>query len=39
VHLASQRAIRSHVNVEVQKWEVALSFGFHGELNGLVDAV
>jgi hypothetical protein len=35
----SQRAIRSSVNIQVQEWEVAFTFGFHGELNGLMDAV
>jgi hypothetical protein len=35
----TQRAIRSSVNIQVQEWEVAFAFGFHGELNGLMDAV
>jgi hypothetical protein len=35
----SHRAIRSSVNIQVQEWEVAFTFGFHGELNGLMDAV
>jgi hypothetical protein len=39
VHFVSQRAIRSSVNIQVQEWEVAFTFGFHGELNGLMDAV
>jgi hypothetical protein len=39
VHFMSQRAIRSPVNVQVQEWEVAFTFGFHGELNGLMDSV
>jgi hypothetical protein len=39
VHFVTQRAIRSYVNIQVQEWEVAFTFGFHGELNGLMDAV
>jgi hypothetical protein len=39
VHFVSQRAIRSSVNIHVQKWEVAFTFGFHRELSGLMDAV
>jgi hypothetical protein len=39
VHFVTQRAIRSSVNIQVQEWEVAFSFGFHGELNELMDAV
>jgi hypothetical protein len=39
VHFVSQRAIRSSVNIHVQEWEVAFTFGFHDELNGLMDAV
>jgi hypothetical protein len=39
VHFVSQTAIRSSVNIQVQEWEVAFTFGFHGELNGLMDAV
>jgi hypothetical protein len=39
VHFVSQGAIRSSVNIQVQEWEVAFTFGFHGELNGLMDAV
>jgi hypothetical protein len=39
VHFVSQTAIRSSVNIQVQEWEVAFIFGFHGELNGLMDAL
>jgi hypothetical protein len=39
VYFVTQRAIWSSVNIQVQKWEVAFTFGFHGELNGLMDAV
>jgi hypothetical protein len=39
VHFVTQRAIRSSVNIQVQEWEVAFTFGFYGELNGLMDAV
>jgi hypothetical protein len=39
VHFVSQRAIRSSVNIQVQEREVTFTFGFHGELNGLMDAV
>jgi hypothetical protein len=39
VHFVSQRAIRSSVDIQVQEWEVAFTFGFHGELNGLMEAV
>jgi hypothetical protein len=39
VHLVSQRGIQSSVNIQVYEWEVAFTFGFHGELNGLMDAV
>jgi hypothetical protein len=39
VHLVSQRAIRFSVNIQVHEWEVAFTFGFHGEWNGLMDAV
>jgi hypothetical protein len=39
VHFVSQRAIRYSVNIQVQKWEVDFTFGFHLELNGLMDAV
>jgi hypothetical protein len=35
----SQRPIQSSVNIQVQEWVVAFTFGFHGELNGLMDAV
>jgi hypothetical protein len=35
----SQRAIQSSVNIQVHEWEVAFTFGFHRELNGLMDAV
>jgi hypothetical protein len=37
VHFVSQRAISSHVNI--QERDVAFTFNFYGELNGLVDAV
>jgi hypothetical protein len=36
VHFVTQRAIRSSVNIQVQEWKVAFTFGFHGELNGLM---
>jgi hypothetical protein len=39
VHFASQRAIRPPVNIYVQDGEMSFTFGFHGELNGLADAV
>jgi hypothetical protein len=39
VHFVSQRAVRSPVNIQVQEWEVAFTFGFHVEMNGLMDAV
>jgi hypothetical protein len=39
VHFVSQRAIRSSLNIQVQEWEVDFPFGFHGEMNGLMDAV
>jgi hypothetical protein len=39
VHFVSQRATRFSVNIQVQEWEVAFTFSFHGELNGLMDAV
>jgi hypothetical protein len=39
VHFVSQSAIRSSVNIQVQEWEVAFAFRFHGEQNGLMDAV
>jgi hypothetical protein len=39
VHFVTQRAIPSSVNIQVQEWEVDFTFGFHGELNGLMDAV
>jgi hypothetical protein len=35
VHFVTQRAIRSSVNIQVQEWKVAFTFGFHGVLNGL----
>jgi hypothetical protein len=35
----SQRAIRSSVNIQDQEWELAFTFGFHRELNGLMDDV
>jgi hypothetical protein len=38
VHFVSQRTIRSPVH-KVQEREVAFSFGFHGKMNGLMDAV
>jgi hypothetical protein len=37
VHFVTQRTIRPFVNIQVQEWEVAFTFGFHGELNGLMD--
>jgi hypothetical protein len=39
IHFVSKRAVRSSINIQVQEWEVAFTFGFHGELNGLMDAV
>jgi hypothetical protein len=39
VHFVSRRANWSSVNIQDQEWEVAFTFGFHGELNGLMDAV
>jgi hypothetical protein len=39
VYFAAQRAIRSAVNIYVPEGEVAFTFSFYGELNGLVDAV
>jgi hypothetical protein len=39
VYFGPQRAIRSSVNVQVQEWEVAFTFSFHRELNGLMEAV
>jgi hypothetical protein len=39
VHIGSERAIRPSANIQVQEWEVAFTFGFHGELNGLMVAV
>jgi hypothetical protein len=36
VHFVTQRAIRSPVRISVQ---VAFTFGFHGELIELMDAV
>jgi hypothetical protein len=38
LHFVSERAIRSSVNIQVQECEVAFTFDFHGELNGLMDA-
>jgi hypothetical protein len=38
-HFVSQRAIRSSVNIQVQEWEMGFTFGFRGEMNGLMDAV
>jgi hypothetical protein len=38
VHFVSQRSIRSSVNIQVQEWEEAFTFGFHGELNALMNA-
>jgi hypothetical protein len=35
VHFVSQRTIRSSVNIQVQQWEVAFTFGFHRELKTL----
>jgi hypothetical protein len=39
VHFVSQRAIRSSENIQVQEWEVAFTFSFHGQLKGMMDAV
>jgi hypothetical protein len=39
VHFVTQRAIRSFVYIQVQEWEVAFTSGFHGELNGFMDAI
>jgi hypothetical protein len=39
VHFVSRRSIWSSVNIQVQEWELALTFGFHDELNRLMDAV
>jgi hypothetical protein len=39
VHFVSQRAIQSSINIQVREWEVAFTFGSHGELNELMDAV
>jgi hypothetical protein len=39
IHFVTQRTIRSSVNIEVQEGEVAFIFGFHCELNELMDAV
>jgi hypothetical protein len=39
VHFVSQTTIRSSVNIQAQEWEVPFTFSFHGELNGLMDAV
>jgi hypothetical protein len=39
VHFVSKRAIWSPANIQVQEWEVAFTFGFHGELNEFVDAL
>jgi hypothetical protein len=35
----AQRTVGSPVNIYVKEWEVALSFGLHGELIALVDTV
>jgi hypothetical protein len=37
VHFVTQRAIRSSVNIQVLEWEVAFTFGFHGELKRSTD--
>jgi hypothetical protein len=39
VYFVFQTAIRSSVNIQIQEWEVAFTFGFRGEMNGLMDAV
>jgi hypothetical protein len=39
VHSVTQRDIGSSVYIYVQEEEVALTFGLHGELNALMDAV
>jgi hypothetical protein len=39
VHFVYQRATRSPVNIQVQERKVAFAFSFHGELNGLTEAV
>jgi hypothetical protein len=39
VHSMAQRTVGSFVNVYVKEWEVAFTFGLHGELNALVYAV
>jgi hypothetical protein len=39
VHFVTQRAIRSSGNIQVQEWEVAFTFGFHCELDGIMGAV
>jgi hypothetical protein len=38
-HFVSQRAIPSPVKIQVQERQMAFTFGFHGELNRLMDAV
>jgi hypothetical protein len=35
VHFVSQKSIRSSVNIYVQEWEVAFTFGFHGGVGSL----
>jgi hypothetical protein len=39
VNFESQKAIWSSLSNQVQEWDVAFTFGFHGELNGLKNAV
>jgi hypothetical protein len=35
----AQRTVGSPLNIYVKEWEVAPSFGLHGEFNALVDTV
>jgi hypothetical protein len=39
VHSMAQRTVGSSVNIYVKEWEVAFTFGLHGELNELVYTV
>jgi hypothetical protein len=39
VHSGAQRAVTSPVNIYVQEGEVAFTFGLHGEVKTLVDAI
>jgi hypothetical protein len=39
VHSMAQGTVGSPVNIYVNEWEAALSFGHHGELTALVDTV